>query len=369
MMTKQILLLPLMATHFLMAYTDDPLVKPEKPLISIEDKLHAYGDYRIRDQEVHRDDKESSYQQRYRIRMGLSYDISDVLVFEAQLSSGKGDPTSGNVPFSDGMDKEKFRADILDLEYKMDDAWLRAGMSKHYFYRPMKTQLIWDNDLRPQGLSYGYDNGDKFTAGIAQVRRLELKDDPNTDDIYMLTAQYMHEIAYTQTTTLNLTGGFYYYNGVKGNTAPYAKGPLGNSYTNGTYDHDYAIAELSAEAQLKEVWGKPFYVAMTFAYNTAVSEYNKGYDFSMQWGSAKKNNLDWQLGYTYRNIEKDSVYGAHNDSDFIAGGTDGRGSIMTGKIKLNTNLDAAFHYQWTDKFISTSPSHYDRIMTDLILKF
>jgi len=352
-----------------MAHTDDPLVRPEDPIAIIEDKLHFYGDYRIRDQEVHRDDGDNSYEKRYRIRMGLSYDFSDNIILEAQTSSGKGNPTSGNVNFSDGLDLESFKLDVLDIEYKFDTAWLRAGKSKHYFYRPMKTQLIWDNDIRPEGLSYGYDNGDKFTAGIWKVHRLVLKEDPNADDIYMFAGQYTHEMQYTENTLLNLGGGFYHYDGIKGNVATYEKGPLGNSYTDGTYDNDYSIAELSAEAQFKEVWGKPFYVATTFAYNVAASEYNVGYDFSMQWGSAKKNNLYWQLGYTYRNIQKDAVYGAHNDSDFINGGTDGRGHIFTGKIKLNSNLDAAYHYQWTDKHISTEATHYDRLMADLILKF
>ena len=367
---KQIIFaLNILGVTALLAQTDDQLVKLEDPIKIIYDKVDFYGDYRVRHQEVHRDDKDNSYKQRYRIRMGLSYDLTDNLTIEAQTSSGKGNPTSGNVDFSDGLDIDKFKVDILDLEYKFDKSWIRAGKSKHYIYRPMKTQLIWDNDIRPEGLSYGYKNGDRFTAGIWKVHRLELEEDPNSDDIYMFAGQYIHEMKYTEDTTFNLGGGFYHYDGVKGNTAPYEKGPLGNSYTNGTYDHDYSIVELTAEVQFKEVWGKPFKMATIFAYNASVSNYNFAYDLSMQWGSAKKNNLDWQLGYTYRNIEKDAVYGAHNDSDFINGGTDGRGHIFTGKIKLNPNLDSAFHYQWTDRLISTEATHYDRLMVDLILKF
>jgi len=365
---KILLLLFLVSSTALFAHTDNPLAKPENAIKILDDKIDFYGDVRVRHQEIHRDDKDNSYQQRYRIRLGMSYNITDDLIFEAQTSSGKGNPTSGNVKFSDGLDIDKFKVDILDLEYKFDKNWIRAGKSKHYFYRPMKTQLIWDNDIRPEGVSYGYKNGSSVTAGIWKVHRLELLDDPNSDDIYMFSGQYIHQIK-DEDVTYNLGGGLHHYEGVKGNTAPYAKGPLGNSYRNGIYENDYSILELTAEVKLKEVLGKPLKMATIFAYNAAVSNDNFGYDFSMQWGSAKKNNLDWQLGYTYRMVQKDAVFGAHNDSDFIAGGTDGRGHIFTGKMKLNPNLYTAFHYQWSEKHISTDPTHYDRLMVDMILKF
>jgi hypothetical protein len=366
---KILLLLSFAASIQLFAHTDDPLVKSENSLTLLNDKVDFYGDVRVRHQEIHRDDKDNSYQQRYRIRLGMSYDITDNLIFEAQTSSGKGNPTSGNVKFSDGLDIDKFKVDVLDLEYKFDKSWIRAGKSKHYFYRPMKTQLIWDNDIRPEGVSYGYKDGSRATGGIWKVHRLELQDDPNSDDIYMFSGQYIHQIKYNEGTTFNVGGGFHHYEGVQGNTAPYAKGPLGNSYSNGTYENDYSIAELTAEVKFKDILGKPLKIATIFAYNAAVSDENFGYDFSMQWGSAKKNNLDWQLGYTYRMVQKDAVYGAHNDSDFIAGGTDGRGHIFTGKMKMNPNLYTAFHYQWSQKHISTEATHYDRLMLDLILKF
>ena len=92
----------------------------------------------------------------------------------------------------------------------------------------------------------------------------------------------------------------------------------------------------------------------------------------MQWGSAKKNNLDWQLGYTYRDVQKDAVYGAHNDSDFIAGGTDGKGHIFTWKMRLNPKLYTAFHYQISENYKQVPKKvnpDYTRLMVDLILKF
>jgi hypothetical protein len=364
----------------LFAHTDDPLVKPETPIIeTFNDKLNMYGDVRIRYQERHQTyqsgskvgQEKNTQQERYRIRLGLSYDITDDLVFEAQTSSGRGNPTSGNVKFSNGLSIEQFKVDVLDLEYKFDNSWIRVGKSKHQFYRPMKTQLIWDNDIRPEGVSYGYKDGSRFTALIWKVHRDEHKSDPLSDDIYVFATQYIHQIK-DEDITYNVGGGFHYYDGVKGNTSPYGKGFLGNAHSNGhTYDNDYSIVELTGEVQFKDVFGKPFKASTVFAYNAAVSNDNLGADFSIQWGSAKKNNLDWKLGYTYRYVEQEAVFAAHNDSDFIGGGTDGKGHIFTGKIRFNPNLYGAFHYQISETRMSDieNAKDYERLMVDMILKF
>ena len=139
---------------------------------------------------------------------------------------------------------------------------------------------------------------------------------------------------------------------------------------NGFYLHDYAIAEAFAEVKLKDVWGKPLKLATTFAYNTAVSSNNFGYDLSMQLGETK-NNYDWKIGYTYRDIQRDAVFGAHNDSDFIAGGTDGKGHIITAKMKIAKHLDIGGHFQWATLHTDSAKTDadYHRIQLDAILKF
>ena len=381
-MKKTLLLLTIVITTAFSAHTDDPLTKSSDPISIIDDKIDFYGDVRVRHQEIYYEGNDNKYQQRYRIRMGVSYDITDDLIFVAQTSSGRGNPTSGNVKFTDGLSIDKFKVDVLDLEYKFDKSWLRAGKSKHYFYRPMKTQLIWDNDIRPEGVTYGYKDGDRATGGVWKVHRDEGDNNPLADDIYYFAAQYIKKLNYNESTTFNLGGGYHHYEGVKGNIATYKKGSLGNSLNeNMTYQHDYRVLELTGEVQFKDVLGKPFKFATVLAYNTAVGNDNLGYDFSFQWGSAKKNNLDWQLGYTYRDVPKNAVYGAHNDSDFIGGGTDGKGHIFTGKMKLNPQLYTAFHYQISDNYKQLDQgtevqqvsekenADYTRLMVDLILKF
>lgn len=332
-------------------------------------KLHIKSDLRIRDQEIQRDDKDNSYIRQYRARLYLDYDITDNIIFESGIASGRDNPTSSNTNFENGIDIENFKVDILDIAYKLGDSWIRAGKSQYYFYRPIKTQLIWDNDIRPEGLSYGYANGDRFTTAIWKLHRLE-NEATSSADIYMFVAQYVHQIKYDNT-AFNTGGGFYYYDGVKGNSAPYEKGSLRNSVdANKLYLQDYAIAEAFGEVQLRDAWGQPLKLATILAYNTAASSHNFGYDLSAELGEIK-GNFDWKIAYSYRDIQKDAVFGAHNDSDFIAGGTDGRGHVILPKMQINKNMDIAGHFQFSKLYVDseTTDANYRRMHLDVIFKF
>jgi hypothetical protein len=344
---------------------------------SFWDKVHVKGDLRLRHEEIERDDKSDKYRERYRLRYNLNVDLSDNFIFESAISSGKGNPTSGNVSFKDDEALQDYfvdvlKVDVLDIAYKFDNSWVRVGKSKHHMYRPIKTQLIWDNDIRLEGVNYGYkDDTKNYRLGINKVHRLE-NETNSKDDIYIGIAQYV-QTTKLQNSKLNSGAGFYYYDGVKGNTTPYAKGALGNSLNEaGFYENDYAILEAFSELKFKNVFGKPLKVAGTMAYNTAVSNDNFGYDVSMQVGDTKKID-DWKVGYTYRDIQKDAVFGAHNDSDFIAGGTDAKGHIITAKYKMAKNLDIGGHFQWSTLNASKSKtgieSDYHRIQLDAIIKF
>ncbi len=354
--------------------TVEPIVETTN---SFFDRIHAKGDLRLRHETIERDDKNDKYRERYRLRYNLNFDITNNIILESAISSGKGNPTSGNVSFRDDENWNDYffdvlKVDILDLAYKFDNSWLRVGKSKHHMVRPIKTQLIWDNDIRLEGINYGYKNDTKrYRLGVNKVHRLENHAE-SKDDIYMYIAQYVQTMK-LENIKLNVGAGFYYYDGVKGNTTPYAKGALGNTLDEyGFYVNDYAILEVFSELKLKNLWGKPLKFAATFAYNTTLSSDNFAYDVSMQLGDTKNIN-DWKVGYTYRDIQKDAVFGAHNDSDFIAGGTDAKGHIFTGKYKFAKNVDIGGHFQWSTlnegKSKTGIEADYHRVQLDVILKF
>ena len=333
------------------------------------DRFHAKGDLRLRHEIIERDDKDDKYRERYRFRYNLNFDITDNFILETAISSGKGNPTSGNVSFKDDENIAEYfygelKLDILDLAYKFDNSWIRAGKSAHHIYRPIKTQLIWDNDIRLEGVNYGYkDDSSMIRVGANRVHREAGYEDG--DDINIFIVQYVNTQKFGNVKA-NLGAGYYYYDGVKGNTVQSGNGFKQNSNDGSVYTEDYGILEAFGELKYPDVMGMPFKTAVTLAYNTLADDDNFGYDVSMELGATKKVG-DFKAAATYRDIQKDAVYGAHNDSDFSGGGTDSTGYYIKGKYKFAKNVDLGAWFNWSK--LTDQEIDYHRVQLDAILKF
>ena len=67
-----------------------------------------------------------------------------------------------------------------------------------------------------------------------------------------------------------------------------------------------------------------------------------------------KEPKSWELGYHYRNVEKDAVLGVLTTSDPFGGGTDGKGHELSGKYQLTKNIQAGLTYFLTQKATITT---------------
>lgn len=366
-------LLSLAAITTLSIASGDRLLSNEVPEAeeqnSFFDRFHGKGDMRLRYETIEDEAKTNKYRARYRFRYFLDIDIMDNLKLETATSSGRGNPTSGNVSFKDDDNwadyfVDELKVDIVDFKYTFGNSWIRVGKSKHSIYRPIKTQLIWDNDIRLEGINYGYkDDAQMIRFGANRVNRETGYKDG--DDIHIYLAQYVSRQKLGEA-KMNLGTGYYYYDGVKGNTVQSKNKFKQNSNDGSFYTEDYGIVEAFGELQYKDVMGKPLKTALTLAYNTLADDNNFGYDFSVQLGNTKKVG-DWKVGFTYRDIEKDAVFGAHNDSDFDGGGTDSKGYVFTTKYKMAKNLDLGGYFNWGKR--TDAETDYHRVQLDAILKF
>lgn len=335
------------------------------------DRFHAKGDLRLRQEVIEKEGSADKNRERYRFRYSVNFDATDNIRLETAVSSGKYNPTSGNVSFkSDENIQEYFidelKIDILALKYSFDNSWVRVGKQAHDIYRPIKTQLVWDNDIRLEGINYGYKDGNSMIrVGANRVHRE--KDNRDGDDINIFLAQYVHTQKLDDA-KLNLGAAYYHYDGVEGTTHPYDSGFMGNTSetVNGVdvYKEDYGIVEAFAEIQVKDlVMGMPAKAAVILAYNALASDDNFGYDISAELAMTKK----WKAAVTYRDVQKDAVYGAHNDSDFSGGGTDSKGYYVKTKYAFAKNVDVAGWWNWSK--LGDLELDYHRVQLDVILKF
>ncbi len=348
---------------------------------SFLDRVHFKGDLRLRYESKETDytgvkTDTNEYKNRYRLRLGANIDITDNLHFDIGMRSGKGNPTSGNQTFEkDEALSDYFfqslRFHVLGLTYTSGNSTWKVGRQEYMMYRPIKSQLVWDNDISMNGVNYQYQDDTKIiTAGINQPTYAE--NVTATDDVNLFLAQYVQKTK-LESSTLNLGAGFYYYDGIKGNTAFYDSGRLGNTVdVNGLYTNDYHIVEGFGELKFKDVLGKPFAIAAGVAYNTAADDNNFGYDLAFQLGKAKEVG-DWQVKYSWTDIQEDAVLGAHSDSDNFGGGTAAKGHAIRTQYKFGKNTYLAGTYfintLYGSKVGDPADADYERVQLDAIIKF
>ncbi|CAA6811873.1 MAG: Outer membrane receptor for ferric coprogen and ferric-rhodotorulic acid [uncultured Sulfurovum sp.] len=346
--------------------------KSEKTLF---DRIHAKGDLRLRYESIERDDDENKYRNRYRLRLIGNIDLTDNLVFESGMRSGYANPTSGNQTFQDDEALSDYfwqslRFNILGVSYKSANTTYKVGRQPFMMYRPIRSQLVWDNDISMNGVNYQYkDDTRRITLGVNQPTLEEAS--VAKDDVTLVIAQYV------QTTKIdagkvNLGSGIYYYDGFKGNTGFFGSGKGNSLDANDLYENDYHIAEGFAEVQLKNVLGKPLSLAGGVAYNFGADDNNFGYDVAVKLGKTK-NVGDWQVKYSYTDIQEDAVLGAYSDSDNFGGGTAARGHAIRTSYKAGKNLYLAGNFFFNEYYASKSKTDvevdYERVQLDMIYKF
>ncbi len=342
---------------------------------NIYDRVHFKGDLRLRYESIERDDATNKYRNRYRLRLGSVIDMTDNLHAEMGMRSGFANPTSGNQTFANDKPLKDYffqslRVNVLGLAYKVDDSTVRVGRQPYMMYRPIKSQLVWDNDVSLNGVNYQYADDRKIvTLGLTQPTLEEASVAQNT--INLISAQYVHKTKLGDA-KLNLGTGVYYYDGVKGNTAIFGS-RKGNSLVDNVYANDYHITHGFSELQFKNVLGKPLKMAASIAYNVAANNNNLGYDLAVKLGKAKKVG-EWQVKYSYTLLESDAVFGAYSDSDNFGGGTAARGHAIRTKYKMGKEfyLAGSFFFSRLDesrsKIVGVEPN-YERVQLDCIMKF
>jgi len=329
----------------------------------ILNRFHFKGDLRLRyesKETYYKDGTDTTnkytYHNRYRLRLVAAVDLPQNLKIDVGMRSGYANPTSGNQTFLDNKALsnyfwESLRFNILDIAYKNGDSTLKVGRHPYMIYRPIKSQLIWDNDLSFNGVSYNYENDSRIiNAGINQPTYAEQINARNTINLFF--AQYVQKIK-LENSQLNLGTAIYYYDGVKGNTPIYNtnKGTgMGNTLVNGMFKNDYNILEAFGELKFKNVFGKPLAFAAGLAYNSAASDKNFGYDLAVKIGKAKK---------------------VHDDN--FGGGTAAKGHAIRAKYKFgkNTYLAATLFYNtlYAGKKDAKPEADYERVQLDAIIKF
>lgn len=335
------------------------------------------GDFRYRHESIS-DDTKSADRDRNRIRARLKLEAKVTDEWDAifRIATGSSDsPTSTNHTLGDsGGDGFSSRDLWLDWAYgnyhpkSLNGLNIMFGKMGNPFYKVAKHQLIIDGDVSPEGIAARYarhldkDTVLTTTAGGYWVR--EREDDADTS-LFGFQTMLKHKLDSNR----HILAGVSYYDfgNIQGEELS-GISSKGNSTTNGVFDSDYDLLECFGEYGFK-MGAMPTAVYGSYINNIdCIDNEDTAWIVGCKFNKAKKPG-SWEASYNYRDLEANAVVGGLNDSDFIGGGTNGRGHVMGYKYQITNNVQAAVKYFINTKNANGTKDDFSMLQADLILKF
>jgi hypothetical protein len=344
------------------------------------ENINLSGDLRYRyesiDEQSSGDWKAGVNRNRIRARLGLDAKVNDEWDIGLRIATGAGDPVSTNQDLDksfSGKDLWLDRAFFTWHPAAMKGFDFVGGKMPNPFYAVGHNQLIWDHDLNPEGLAAKYqrqlnDSSKLYVSGGGfWVERASYT------SLWAIQSYLNHK--FENDNYLIAGAGYYNYGNIKGQGdlyTPWAGGTTAKWFGNTTtgspavFANDYDIIEVFGEYGFK-IDKMPVAIFGDYVNNTAASDKNTGWLIGCTFNKAKEPG-SWEFRYDYRDLDADAVVGQFNDSDFVGGGTNGKGHWFGFTYQLAKNLQSALTY-YLDERKNSYDDKYRRLQADLLLKF
>lgn len=352
----------------------------ETKLAKWVDRFSFAGDLRLRhDSTIREAPNRDRHRQRLRLRLGSTLTIDNFLV-GVQLASGDGSQTSNNQSFDSLFSQKPIWIRQAYLQWKAAP-WLAltGGKMPNPFFRV--TELVWDDDLAPEGFAQNVTLTVTETIVLFVNTGQLVLDEDSTDnnDQWLFAEQVGTRIGLGKDTSVTLAGAFYNFKNATegsfgqvtvqdGNTrVPVATG------TPTALVNEYRVLNITAEFGIK-VADLPLVLHGDYIKNLAdtTTDQDTGYQAGLQIGKAS-NPRTWEVAYLYRVAETDATVADIVDSDWGPnGGTNHRGHIAWVGYSPTKALQLKAKYVMTEVEDETLPPGEDdakRIFLDAVVKF
>ncbi|MDD5766427.1 MAG: putative porin [Candidatus Marinimicrobia bacterium] len=303
------------------------------------------GDFRLRDQWEQREGGDARNRARYRFRLGGEAEVVSGLNVGFGLASGGADPRSTNQTFENSFETKTIMLDYAYARYSAAN-WLTFTGGKigagSVFWMP--SDYLWDTDITVEGLAAGLKMKNLFlNAGYYFVD--EIKDDK---DPAMILIQPGINMVKEGAFSSNLGMTYYQFGHVKDATLDHAK--WSNTYYKDASNvkhlsGDYRVVSMGGDLQVYNVILPAIGMFCEYNRNIAADSLQSGFTVGFFGGYDKiKNKNQWQIKYSYRNIEKDSWLDIFPDSDAYGGMTGIGGSEIVFQYGLMKNVILGVDY-------------------------
>ncbi|MGD8416810.1 MAG: putative porin [Pseudomonadales bacterium] len=331
------------------------------------DRIKLSGDFRYRHESIDAASSDTRHRNRIRARPALTAKVTDSVDVGLGLATGGDSPTSANQTLGESFTKKPIALDLAYFSWDtpVDGLNVTGGKYKNPLFRPEGNGLIWDSDLRPEGMNVNYAAGGLTLTGL-----MNWVTESSGSDNVIFGGQARWAAPMGEDRQLIVGAGYYDLSTLKGKPVPYDGDPRGNSVTAGN-EYLNGYEELELFGQLKfALAGRPTTFFVDYVQNLDASRYDQGWmvGASMDFMHGKR---PWSLGYAYETLEPDAVFAMVTDSDFIGGGTNGRGHIFHGSYRLTENVALGGTLLITERggYGPGEWEDYNRLMLDIQFKY
>ncbi|MEX6666543.1 putative porin [Pseudomonas sp. W2-17] len=345
-------------------------------------KTQFKGDVRVRQETVKIDDQNNSQdknRQRIRVRLGAYSEINPQVSTGIRIATG-GDnkANSTNVDQNDYFTKKDLWLDQGFIDYhptaiqnlhviggKMAQPWVSEG------------DVIWDNDINPEGLAATYSLPiNKGFELFGSAGTYTLKDNISGEgtqfknDLRLNAAQLGTRIAITDNVKMTVGGSVYNYE--NSNDCNPAAASTSTTFCglsiNGNNTNDFRLYEGFGQLDLTG-FAVPVGLYGQYVVNSATNS-----DEDTAWLAGVKTKVfGFGLDYNYRDTQRNAVVGAFTDSDFANGTTGSRGHKLAISYDIDKNFAVGATYFLTKADFATSALPRDQdantLQLDVLAKF
>ena len=349
-------------------------VNSHDKLLETLERISWFGDMRLRYEMVDRASDNSTANDadghldtdrlRLRFRFGARAHVYEDLDFVFRLSTGGDDAsTSGNTTLDGTFGNEAISLNLAYGSWEfMDGLTVQGGKVKNPF---MKSEVVWDGDVNPEGLSeiYQKKSGDttlQFVAGQYIVEETDRNTTVDSDDVVLLAWQaQLHQK--TKAGKFKFAVAWYDYNHLTDPGSAITK-QLGsgdgqrNSQVTGTDVNttNMQIFDFMADwsSPLGSKHGSLFYeyavntnADAPAGNNTIAQDLDTAWQLGFKFGDKNvKKTGQWQIKTLYRLVQQDAVFYALTDSDFHQGGTNAKGIELGAKYAIRKGMQLGYTF-------------------------
>ena len=346
------------------------------------------GDLRLRQENFDNSGtKKDRQRQRIRLRLGVDVKLPNNLKVKTRFATGGVEQTSTNQTFDENATPKAFSLDRAYLEWKpFSGAKIQGGKMKNPFWTNKSSDLMWDTDFNPEGLSQSFEGLLGSVGLFANLGQFAIEERSSSlEDAYQFTEQVGAEFKMPAESRIKVGVAHHEFTNVRNRNKGVAgaQGDIGgsNSFGTNTSSAPFSIVELttvittwiggiplSFQAMVLQNYAAP--KTTVGGLLTTADEQNTAVHAGLIVGKAKKKG-NFEVAYFYKEIEKDAAVAGITDAD-MPNTTNTKGHIGWIGYKITDFISAKIkHYDAEPKVRTPGSVSGDirRTQFDLSLKF